>query len=346
MTTRQDPLPSPGASATLVAGVAVSNARILTPDRRAPGGDVSRGPSPEPDGAFRPPRPVRCPPGCGGSSPPRSQGSQRSRSRRRPPAACANDLARSIAARQRASTPCAAPHGSSGRPLPTEPRRARAGLRRCAGTPASTAPPSATRATWSAGATSRTPRSAGGRLRSGRVRPATCRAAGAGRWARTSPGAPAGARPPRPPCAAGCAARPPPQLLTGRFRDVGIAVVRGAPVPIPARARAGVVRATIVAEFGARQPGRCRRWTSAAQAEGDRDPAGVAAGVLERDARGDRDAGLGERLLGDRRPLDEGDPLGAEVVGQQRRVLVVEAAEAVEVEVRDRRRDPRSGGRS
>lgn len=48
-------------------------------------------------------------------------------------------------------------------------------------------------------------------------------------------------------------------VLTARFRDVGIAVVRGAPVPIPARARAGVVRATIVAEFGARQPGRCRR---------------------------------------------------------------------------------------
>ncbi len=48
-------------------------------------------------------------------------------------------------------------------------------------------------------------------------------------------------------------------VLAPGFRDVGIAVVRGAPVPLPARARAGVVRATVVAEFGARQPGRCRR---------------------------------------------------------------------------------------
>lgn len=48
-------------------------------------------------------------------------------------------------------------------------------------------------------------------------------------------------------------------ILGRGFRDVGIAVVRGAPVPLPARARTGTVRATVVADFGARAPGRCRR---------------------------------------------------------------------------------------
>jgi len=48
-------------------------------------------------------------------------------------------------------------------------------------------------------------------------------------------------------------------VFTARFRDVGIAVVRGAPVPLPARARGGVLRATVVADFGVRRPGRCRR---------------------------------------------------------------------------------------
>ncbi len=43
----------------------------------------------------------------------------------------------------------------------------------------------------------------------------------------------------------------------------------------------------------------------------------------------------GELALGIRRPLDEGDPPRAEVVGEQVGVLVLEPGEAVEVEVRD-----------
>ncbi|MDO8184848.1 CAP domain-containing protein [Conexibacter sp. JD483] len=48
-------------------------------------------------------------------------------------------------------------------------------------------------------------------------------------------------------------------VFTSRFRDVGIAVVHGAPVRLPRGARARVARVTVVAEFGARAPGRCRR---------------------------------------------------------------------------------------
>ncbi|MDO8210932.1 CAP domain-containing protein [Conexibacter sp. CPCC 206217] len=45
-------------------------------------------------------------------------------------------------------------------------------------------------------------------------------------------------------------------ILTGGFRDIGVAVVRGAPV----EGRSASSRpATFVVEFGARQPGRCRR---------------------------------------------------------------------------------------
>jgi uncharacterized protein YkwD len=43
-------------------------------------------------------------------------------------------------------------------------------------------------------------------------------------------------------------------ILTAGFRDVGVAVVHGAPVK-----RARSRPATFVVEFGARQPGRCRR---------------------------------------------------------------------------------------
>lgn len=44
-------------------------------------------------------------------------------------------------------------------------------------------------------------------------------------------------------------------ILTAGFRDVGVAVVRGAPVSRNARPRP----ATFVVEFGARRPGRCSR---------------------------------------------------------------------------------------
>ena len=57
-------------------------------------------------------------------------------------------------------------------------------------------------------------------------------------------------------------------------------------------------------------------------------------------------AAPGEPRLGHRRPLDEGDRVGVEVVVEQRRVLVLEPAEAVEVEVGDRQPGRGSAGRS
>jgi uncharacterized protein YkwD len=47
-------------------------------------------------------------------------------------------------------------------------------------------------------------------------------------------------------------------ILARGFRDVGVAVVRGAPVRGRASA-SGARRSTFVVEFGARQPGRCQR---------------------------------------------------------------------------------------
>ena len=47
----------------------------------------------------------------------------------------------------------------------------------------------------------------------------------------------------------------------------------------------------------------------------------------------DAQARAGELALGIRRPLDEGDPPRADVVGEQRRVLMLEARKAVEVQV-------------
>ena len=64
----------------------------------------------------------------------------------------------------------------------------------------------------------------------------------------------------------------------------------------------------------------------------DLDPPPVAAGVGQRDAH----RGRAELRFADLGPLDEGDPVGAEVVLEQTRVLAREAREAVEVEVRDR----------
>ena len=75
----------------------------------------------------------------------------------------------------------------------------------------------------------------------------------------------------------------------------------------------------------------------------DLDPPAILAAMGERDAQ----ARARELALGVRRPLDEGDPPRAEVVGEQVRVLLLEARQAVEVEVRDGQRVAArgSGGR-
>ena len=66
----------------------------------------------------------------------------------------------------------------------------------------------------------------------------------------------------------------------------------------------------------------------------DRDTPPVAAEVLQQHPRGDALEGG----LADGGPLDERDPLGGQVVVQQRRVLARERAEPVQVEVGDLRR--------
>ena len=66
----------------------------------------------------------------------------------------------------------------------------------------------------------------------------------------------------------------------------------------------------------------------------DADRAPVAAAVLEADAR--RDAlGIQAGRRADLRPLDERHAVGRELVGEHAGILVVEVAEAVEVEMRD-----------
>ena len=77
------------------------------------------------------------------------------------------------------------------------------GCRGCARTRCSAAPPSATRTTWSASASSTTRRPPARRWSSASAAPATRSAPAAGRWARTSRGARAASPPPRRSTAAG-----------------------------------------------------------------------------------------------------------------------------------------------